>query len=134
MNKKEKASVRGSCKCKKENQGAGAFRFLPFFRLSAADVAPLDLGCPLTALVFEALSGAWAVVSVAVVVLELFVSCGSSMSSIRLRISRSRVVSFINASSFFSFSLETSLYRTVCHLPKFCQKIYIDMKMRMTYP
>jgi len=49
MMKKENA------RCKTENQAAGAFRFLPFFRLSAVDVAPFDLGCPLTALV---LSGA----------------------------------------------------------------------------
>ncbi len=41
---------------------------------------------------------------------------GSTISSIRLRSSRSRVVSLINASSFCSFSLDMSLERMLCHL------------------
>ena len=41
---------------------------------------------------------------------------GSTISSIRLRSSRSRVVSLINASSFCSFSLVMSLERMLCHL------------------
>src|SRR6266567_1719268 len=99
--------------CKGKVQDAGAFRFLPFFSLSVVDAAPFDLGCPLIAFVFEALSG---VVSLAEGLVAVVLGARllmSSTSSMLLRISRSRVINLTSASSFFSFSLETSLYRTV---------------------
>jgi hypothetical protein len=44
---------------------------------------------------------------------------GSTRSSMRFRISRSRVVSLNRASSFFSFSFATSLARIVCQLVRY---------------